>query len=421
MPAEDPRPDFVPDWPTCERDPGCRGIPAGDGRYCLAHLDPDERDRFIEGLRPGADLDLSGTVISNELFVRLLYACRDYETHRFRFGTVRFNRAWFQGRTWFDSADFAGDADFAGAWFGGPVRITSTSFAGTLTLGSAQFRAGADFTETHALRLVLTWARFAGVAKVRFDGAIDCMGARFEDGLVLASSARVDANGAIFGAVSSIDSAELLSLANCDVGNLVLTDTDLRWCRFAGAHRLDQLRIDGRSGFGTPPRGRWTRRRVLAEEQEWRGWSEEARSFAVGPARIGGTYRALRKSFEDSKNEAGAGDFYYGEMEMRRHSGDTPRAERWILWVYWLLSGYGQRAARAVAALLVVIATVGVLLAVWGQPPAEAAQIAVGAVVLRDTRAELTEAGQWAVMAARVLGPVLLALAVLAVRARVKR
>jgi len=69
----------------------------------------------------------------------------------------------------------------------------------------------------------------------------------------------------------------------------------------------------------------------------------------------------------------------------------------------------------------VLVATVAVLLAVWGQPPAEAAQIAIGAVVLRDPGAKLTEAGQWTVMVARFLGPVLLALAVLAVRARVKR
>jgi DNA invertase Pin-like site-specific DNA recombinase len=30
-------------------------------------------------------------------------------------------------------------------------------------------------------------------------------------------------------------------------------------------------------------------------------------------------YRALRKAQEDKKNEPGAADFYYGEMEMRRH------------------------------------------------------------------------------------------------------
>jgi hypothetical protein len=50
-----------------------------------------------------------------------------------------------------------------------------------------------------------------------------------------------------------------------------------------------------------------------------------------------------------------------------------------------------------------------------------AARIAVGAVVFRDDRTELTAAGEWTVLIARFLGPVLLALAVLAVRARVKR
>jgi hypothetical protein len=31
-------------------------------------------------------------------------------------------------------------------------------------------------------------------------------------------------------------------------------------------------------------------------------------------------YRALRKGREDAKDEPGAADFHYGEMEMRRHA-----------------------------------------------------------------------------------------------------
>lgn len=139
------------------------------------------------------------------------------------------------------------------------------------------------------------------------------------------------------------------------------------------------------------------------------------------PERVAALYRSLRKSFEDSKNEAGAGDFYYGEMECRRHSKESSRAERMILWFYWLLSGYGQRASRALTALVVVVAVVTALLTVWGQDFGMAARISVGAVVFRDDRTELTAAGEWTVLVARFLGPVLLALAVLAVRARVKR
>ena len=139
------------------------------------------------------------------------------------------------------------------------------------------------------------------------------------------------------------------------------------------------------------------------------------------PERVVALYRSLRKAFEDSKNEAGAGDFYYGEMEARRHAKLSSRAERMILWFYWLLSGYGQRASRALIALFVVVAMVTSLLTVWGQDFGMAARIALGAVVFRDDRTELTAAGEWTVLVARFLGPVLLALAVLAVRARVKR
>ncbi|MFZ1177322.1 MAG: hypothetical protein WAO15_13855, partial [Mycobacterium sp.] len=35
-------------------------------------------------------------------------------------------------------------------------------------------------------------------------------------------------------------------------------------------------------------------------------------------------YRDLRKGLEEAKNEPGAADFYYGEMEMRRLAGRKP-------------------------------------------------------------------------------------------------
>ncbi len=77
----------------------------------------------------------------------------------------------------------------------------------------------------------------------------------------------------------------------------------------------------------------------------------------------GGIYRALRKGLEDSGNEPGAADFYYGEMEMRRlarrgtKTGNRaqPRAESALLAAYWAVSGYGLRASRAIAAIVVLI------------------------------------------------------------------
>ncbi len=72
-------------------------------------------------------------------------------------------------------------------------------------------------------------------------------------------------------------------------------------------------------------------------------------------------YRDLRKGREDMKDEPSAADVYYGEMEMRRLAASPRSVERLLLTAYWLVSGYGLRASRAVVALLLLLllATVG--------------------------------------------------------------
>src|SRR5262249_16063620 len=154
--------------------------------------------------------------------------------------------------------------------------------------------------------------------------------------------------------------------------NLVISGLDLSMCLFVGASRLEQLRLEGAVSFARPPAGlvkfgrlpirwRWSSRQVVAEEAYWRSmrrpsWDGVAPDPAAVqtlltsgrvPERLAAVYRSLRKAEEDSKNEPGAADFYYGEMEMRRHAATTTRAERFILKLYWLISGYGLRATRA--------------------------------------------------------------------------
>lgn len=444
--SAEPPPAFIPDWPTCEFT-GCSGAAVHNER-CLGHLDGDLHEYLAE-VRRGDAIDARGTVIPGDLVERVLEAVWEnrlvqsavlFERAEI-IGPVRFDDMVFGGRAVFDHTRFAGQARFIGTEFRGETRFHDATFLGTvhfddvragvLELVNARFEKRAWIGPLIAEEVNLARVRCAAMTEV--DVRVDRLNtrlARFEEGVVIrADGGAVFAEQTRFGAPSLIAGTGALpilrSLRATDVSNLELADVDLRWCAFAGAHRLDQLRLAGRCPFGRPPRGWRTSRRTIAEEAAWREWPTDRPADweleSVDPERMANVYRSLRKAFEDSKNEPGAGDFYYGEMEMRRHSAETPRAERGILAVYWLLSGYGQRAARAIAALLVVIVVVGVLLAVWGQPPADAARIAVGAVVLREPGAELTEAGQWTVMVARVLGPVLLALAVLAVRARVKR
>ncbi|MGW2055916.1 hypothetical protein ACWCOZ_18715 [Streptomyces sp. NPDC001840] len=136
------------------------------------------------------------------------------------------------------------------------------------------------------------------------------------------------------------------------------------------ARASGQLRLEGTCSFDKVPPGthwrrriRFTQRRALAEEHHWHARQPAAacgRNVAVfgaghvGPAQLAPVYRALRKTFEDGKDEPGAADFYYGETEMRRHGRTgTARAERGLLHGYWMLSGYGLRASRALRWLAV--------------------------------------------------------------------
>lgn len=277
----------------------------------------------------------------------------------------------------------------------------------------------------------------------------------------------------------------LASVGGVDTAHLALHDVDLSGCRFAGAIHLDQLRVDGWCTFATTPTGwdrrfpwRWSRRNTLAEEHHWRvrtarrpdravtpGWTSPPRDApALKPAAVAALYRQLRKSLEDGKNEPDAADFYYGECEMRRHDTTRPRGERALLSAYWALSGYGLRATRALTWLVAAMAATVMAMMLWGLPvddpkpqttgeqvqagqklvlttdtpdprnPAgswpervtterfeKALRVVINSVVFRSSGQDLTTVGTYVEMTSRLAEPVLLGLAVLAVRNRVKR
>ena len=266
-------------------------------------------------------------------------------------------------------------------------------------------------------------------------------------------------------------------MRQANVENLAVANVDLRACRFFGAHGLDQLRVEPDCDFAEPPPRRWyTRRRTLAEEHHWHArssledaaaradtkagltsnphgphdpgcwhppecqpaaWLEqEAKAEILDPPRIASLYRLLRKALEDRKDEPGAADFYYGEMEMRRRRppGRRPegratqdRGERVILTFYWLVSGYGLRATRAFAALLVTLVLSTALLYLSGSRliiaifPSRCFRALKAQRSAPLTGSVLDQEGQYLQVALRILGPLFLGLALLSLRGRVKR
>jgi hypothetical protein len=148
-------------------------------------------------------------------------------------------------------------------------------------------------------------------------------------------------------------------------------------------------------------------------------------------------------------------------MEMRRHDRTAPWSERVVLWLYWLIAGYALRATRAIGWLLGLLGVATVLLAagglaperpatpltatITGTPPRQllqfeatplpamsaarpfpdrlgaAALVAVEGAVFRTSDQALTYKGRLIQTTLRFFGPVLLGLALLSIRGRVKR
>ncbi|MFC8224130.1 pentapeptide repeat-containing protein [Streptomyces sp. NPDC057362] len=395
--------------------------------------------------------------------------------------------AWFQSATFERAATFKAAVFKSDAWFGSTTFVEANNLGPMVCAGRVGL-SGAKFDSPVILsfatpRLECRRTRWSSTAEIRLRYAtVDLAHAVFEYPLTIAAEpdpfvlndSRPFAEDLFPSAYDP--GVRVASLRGVDAAHLVLVDLDLWECLFAGAVHVDQLRLEGACTFNTPPPAvhwrrwlpvRFTKRRVLAEEHHWRasqpgavpGWVGGA--GRAGPLQLAPVYRALRKAFEDGKHEPGAADFYYGEMEMRRHADDIPRSERGLLTAYWALSGYGLRASRALAWLGMAMLLTIVLLMAFGLAQDSPKQTATGtvtvgggkvtfeidkddpqnptgdwftgkrfekalnvtfnSVVFRSSGQDLTTAGTYIEMTSRLTEPVLLGLAVLAVRNRVKR
>jgi uncharacterized protein YjbI with pentapeptide repeats len=422
-------------------------------------------------------------------------------------GTALFSKATFQDHAVFSGATFQDVAAFEGATFQRDADFRKATFQDVAAFEGATVQRDADFSwatfqQARQLgpmlvrkRLRLDQAVFHEQTQVEVAAAVVCCQRTwFSGGVQLrvrwAQVVLDDANLAAPSILTGISTAfpnldedrlervwrlvtgthtgrpRLISVRRADVAGLTVAGMDLRACRFAGAHHLDQLRVEQSDFAYTPIGWQWTTRQTIAEEHHWRAahlhrtgpdselgagkprtvtgradWYQSVHRPPAWlnvelptPAQVAGLYRALRKGREDNKDEPGAADFYYGEMEMRRHDPTKPKAERLVLFCYWLLSGYALRASRSLAWLLGVLAVASVLLAAVGlEQPATAASwsfparlgtaalVAVEGAVFRASEQELTYVGRLIQAALRFAGPILLGLAVLSVRGRVKR
>lgn len=410
-----------------------------------------------------------------------------------------FDGAIFKGDAGFAGATFARDAVFDGVTFTGGARFPRAIFTGDAGFAGATFGKRAQFTDAKFEQsrdfgpmlvhreLDLDGAQFEQPIQIKISAiGVCCRRARFLGGVQFQLRwARVVLDDTDLAAPSILtgvpllpddvlaerekqiarawrrllgdevsERPQLLSLRRANVAGLALSNVSADQCRFAGAHNLDRLRLESGVSFAAAALpARLAGREVIAEERAWRasrssrwsapmwpGWLDDQPGL-LDPGQIAGLYRALRKGREDSKDEPGAADFYYGEMEMRRHARRTQNlgqqagaisrgtVERVILTAYWLVSGYGLRAWGAVAALAAITALLAVAFHRVGftVPPSPDSYWTSllytfrATLSLSDDQVTLTAWGQLLQGILRLTGPVLLGLALLALRNRVKR
>ena len=409
----------------------------------------------------------------------------DFRCSRF-LRDATFTRAVFAGaanlfeavaRTW-DFTDAHFDSVDPGPWIGETVNLSGTAFEqrGHLRIiaksVSARRLRAVDGTHLSlsAAELDLTEADFQGASTlnsyllseegliagpISADGMADYPHARpvRENAITQAEALTTQVNTV----ARQTTGCELDSLRRAAVAKLVITNVSLRHCRFADASGLEQIRIGSECLFHRPHGRLRTRRDMIAEEALWR----ESRSNHARPphdvpsaGEIAAIYRSLRKSLEDTKNEPGAADFYYSEMEMRRNAAAPTPIERWLLHGYWAVSGYGLRASRALLTLAAVLILAACL---YSQAPLAhivtparisavnfdtgalvstkqstspvsfpdalefAAQQSISLLWHPNTSITTGHWGTWIAWALHLVCPGLLALAVLALRARIKR
>jgi hypothetical protein len=277
---------------------------------------------------------------------------------------ARFSCVNFAGQADFSYVEFARQADFFGSTFAGETgfyeaafgearfcestfcraRFSGARFDKEVNFFCATFNAQADFYEAN----FAVGADFSGVKFTREKEAI-FRGTRFLGRTLFASRAEEGQTVPIFSG-AAVDFREVIIEP---LGALVFRNADLQQWRF--------LHTDLRKAEFTEVK--WLRKRgrlrvydedVELPKGETRKWSHVER-----------LYRELKQNYEDRRNFEQGGDFHYGEKEMRRRNCETPLGRRFLLWLYWLVSGYGERCLRPLgwAAVLLAATTAAYI---WG-------------------------------------------------------
>jgi len=254
------------------------------------------------------------------------------------FGIIGFLSAEFSGEANFQGAEFSEGASFSEAKFYGNTYFEGAKFSGNTHFEGAEFRQRADFSGVETAKNATV--HFQGVKLLKpqqvFFHHVDLSRWSFLD----TDLRRIDFNDVTWGTIPSISPLR-----------------SRRWIRRWERRHLSRrflLRLLRLRLRLTPTR--------TAIFDEIRVSKEKVKKARL--AKVERLYRHLKQNYESQRDYGRAGDFYYGEMEMKRRQlnplGQIP------FWIYRILSGYGESYPRALFWLIVMWLLFAVLFTVVG-------------------------------------------------------
>ena len=244
---------------------------------------------------------------------------------------AQFWEAEFKDDSHFDQASFKREAEFWEAGFKGRCRFDFACFEGKAVFEGARFERHAHFEG----------ARFEGEANFWADKSREsaCFSsAIFYDALIMSRGTRTGrgSTGDVdFRVVKLLDPAKVL-FQKLDLSRFRFVETDLR-----GVHFTDV---------------EWYREKGKGRYKVFDEVSPDPYFKEFDYALIRQLYRRLRANYEDNLLYSEAGDFYIGEMEMRR-KGETSILKKLPILIYKVISNYGESYYRPlcwIAAMLVL-------------------------------------------------------------------
>lgn len=217
--------------------------------------------------------------------------------------------------------------------------------------------------------------------------------------------ARLDAKPLLIAEAHSPQFGIKVSLANMDLSRCRLVGNSIRDMDFAGVRWASRC---------------W--RKVLYDEVKLRSGAR------IPYGSLKETYQLLKEKYSQMGDHATAGDFHYGEMEMKRREHGRLGRVFCPEFLYWALSGYGVGYVRS----FLVLTSLVLLFACayyWFEPVVFSCDFSKALLFSVQTStlqrpllpSKLSEVGMWLNALEMILGPIQIALFGLAVRMRLKR